>query len=294
MEKDAYDYFVKADSVKLVGLDGVTTDLKTMVVDETFEFKPEQIKDVLDSKIWTDLVGAKMELQVEYKAPSGSDDLLKELIAAKKSLTGRSAQKSVYDNYSRGYIPPYEPYEPPLLQDQDYELSNHYKTYTDLGDHMALRIADDTGQNVNTVLRSLKESRRRGATHLNVMVLSDRYSRGPAYPSYVKLHPWEEFWSTFTYKPGFSFAYLYDIDYDQHKVYARMMVENIDRHGHFTPVDCYFKLPPWTNREEACLYTRNYVIWGLEQHEIDEWMLFNGERVFNPHDPKNAKLQIAR
>lgn len=263
--------------------------------DETFKDKIDAIiKSGTVTYKDTDITEIKFDIQ-EFK-PVGT---IKKAFADLTFDDFRQAERyreGYYNGYSYSdlYLDPgFPPIRPPLLQEQDFDTSSHYKVYTDLGDHMALRIAEDTGQNVNTVMRSLKAARQQGMSALNVQVIGDPKYRGRAYPANVKLHPWEEFWSTFTYKPGYKFAYGYDLDFDRHKVYAQMMVEDIDRHGTFTPVACYFTLPPWKNDEEAQLYTRNHIIWGLEQHEIDEWMLFNGERVFNPHDPKNAKLQIA-
>lgn len=193
-------------------------------------------------------------------------------------------------NYRRSFQDMYSlPIERPrTLLEEEWSSDKTYITYTDLNDYMANRIATDTGQQINLVARTLRaarEQKRESITIEDIRVGDPSWQPKPQ-------AGWEEFFSTFTYKPGFTFTMSPDVWTGAEAVWVQMMQEDLFNRGVFVPVSAKMTLPPWEGVEEAMLYTRNKIILGLEQHEMDEWMSFNGNRAFDPHDKKNAHLQI--
>jgi hypothetical protein len=60
-------------------------------------------------------------------------------------------------------------------------------------------------------------------------------------------------------------------------------------------VQCYRPIPPWFRGPsdiEHMLYWIKDEVMGLIRHEVEEFMLFDGHRVFDPHKPKQVRPQM--
>lgn len=120
------------------------------------------------------------------------------------------------------------------------------------------------------------------------------------------MNSWEEFFSSVTYKPGFTFEYEYEIDRNWEKVTLTMRVpdsrdiENLKplseqkigwgaeaRRIPLIPVTMTNHLPPWTTEQVAKDYLR-FLLRDIEMHELDEWFRFEGKLVNDPHAEEEA------
>lgn len=93
---------------------------------------------------------------------------------------------------------------------------------------------------------------------------------------------WELFFDGFGFKPNFLFEYVYEIDFDVEKLHITMRVPNSRDPEKMTSVGSTHILGRWQGE----VYARDWIRWAirqLENHEIDEWLRFNGELVFDPH-----------
>jgi hypothetical protein len=102
--------------------------------------------------------------------------------------------------------------------------------------------------------------------------------------------PWATFIETIRYKAGWSFEYLYMVDFDKEYIVIRTQVPDSRAEGTVAlrptvEVGGKYQLQPWTyyntmeDRQVEILRT----IHTLERHETCEWLRFGGELVFDPH-----------
>jgi len=123
--------------------------------------------------------------------------------------------------------------------------------------------------------------------------LADRYSdesflaqRAQNEPDRIFYLPecWENLVASFRYKVGWSFDYDYQIDYNLEMFHISARVPDRDNptSANLITVGQSFRLPEWVNMEFGRSFLRDCVH-ELETHEMDENILFDGERVFDPH-----------
>ena len=97
---------------------------------------------------------------------------------------------------------------------------------------------------------------------------------------------WEKFLQDFTYKPNWRFTAVEGGIYPG--IYIQMRVPN-SRRDVFNPNDTVLisktvNVPDsWVSEEFALDYLKS-CIGHLEDHEIDEWIRYKGELVFDPHE----------
>ncbi len=97
---------------------------------------------------------------------------------------------------------------------------------------------------------------------------------------------WDEFLSRFTYRPFYEFRCV-DEAYSQARIEARFFVENTYNRSERIRIvfarsmPAYSMFPSYMAAKECW---RHRFIYDLEQHEADEWMRFDGEMTFDPHN----------
>ncbi len=111
---------------------------------------------------------------------------------------------------------------------------------------------------------------------------------------------WEEYFSEFNYKPNWEFIYIYEIEYNTHKLHIVMRVPNARTplpKKEFNlmgakevvplfPISRTIHLPRWFGERDANNYLR-FLISQMEDHEMDEWFCYKGELIFDPHKEEN-------
>lgn len=111
---------------------------------------------------------------------------------------------------------------------------------------------------------------------------------------------WEEFFENFSYKPNFEFDYKYEKyevnEWLKYKVIITMrvpdsrrplpdpetLVNGIRQVIPLVPITNTVLLYKWPDEKEA-LSRMRWEIRTMEDHEIDEWLKYNGELPFDPH-----------
>lgn len=110
---------------------------------------------------------------------------------------------------------------------------------------------------------------------------------------------WEEFFSKIRYKPNVTVVYDNRIHFERESITITMYVpdsrdlrnllENqtptygLARHIPLVPITASYVLDHWINEEYAKHYIRD-LLRRMEDHEIDEWLRYNGELINDPHE----------
>jgi len=96
---------------------------------------------------------------------------------------------------------------------------------------------------------------------------------------------WDEFFSRFTYKEGWTFEFEYFIDYNEYRLIIQAMFPDSRNPNRKVPVRNTSRLPDFRadDLELMIRFVRSR-IQDLEIHESDEWIRLNGELVCDPHN----------
>lgn len=95
---------------------------------------------------------------------------------------------------------------------------------------------------------------------------------------------WQEFFKNISYKPQWSFTYMYDIDFDKQKCLIEARVQ--DSRGSdraITIHNTWYLNGYWEIPEDAKLAILMSFIQDLEIHESQEWFRYKDELCFDPH-----------
>jgi len=98
----------------------------------------------------------------------------------------------------------------------------------------------------------------------------------------TEVNNWEQVARGFTYKPGWSVEYLYDIDFDQHYVIVDARVPDVYRPEKLISVVRKNAVRPDESEEYMKEYIRR-MIQDIELHEVDEFLTYRGAREWDPH-----------
>lgn len=105
----------------------------------------------------------------------------------------------------------------------------------------------------------------------------------------TSLRQWVLWFKEFKYKSNFSFILETDLGSGWPKVELKMMVPDArfvpSYEGQPTPIvpiRSKYVLGPWEDERYANNFIRG-ALRQMEDHELDEWFLVKGERVFDPH-----------
>lgn len=95
---------------------------------------------------------------------------------------------------------------------------------------------------------------------------------------------WERFFDVFFYKPNFEMVFSPGNETHGNQVRFSMIVESSRGPGYGELVDVMSinPLSTWTTVENALQEVRRHIK-AFENHEIDEWIQFNGHIPFDPH-----------
>lgn len=112
---------------------------------------------------------------------------------------------------------------------------------------------------------------------------------------------WKDFFDNFSYKPNCEFDYTHDIDFDRNRLVITMRVPDSRKplpdteilvNGRrktipLVPITQTVRLGRWVSEDYAKNLMRFYIR-EMEDHEIDEWIRYKGELVFDPHNKEKV------
>lgn len=98
---------------------------------------------------------------------------------------------------------------------------------------------------------------------------------------------WNELVKEYKYKPGFLIGHVYKIDFDEHWLILEMRVPDVYNPERLTTVSMQYRVEKFDHiGEKVALAMVRECIRELEMHEIDEWIMVRGEKIYDPHKEK--------
>lgn len=95
---------------------------------------------------------------------------------------------------------------------------------------------------------------------------------------------WDELLREFKCKPNIKVEHRHDIDFDDHWLILEMRVPDVYNPERLTTVSTQRLVERFELLgEKAALYMIRLCIQDLEMHEIDEWIMYRGEKIYDPH-----------